>query len=245
MILIFILSFAKFLSQIIPNDLSSSSSSLSHSTSTQVGSSTLLTSESSALAVSNNGFSASSIAKGLSVANDYAISTEAIATTFGDPFSLIKEQEFAYNVHTLYSDDILFNQTNFKSNSYSAMDFKGALVSYRSALSETLTAKEFQNGVVHDAQYQYAKIQTGTEILGGVETENMRDIVIEFDISQQKVLVERILTNESKIMVISAASSLLTSLIKEDQEMLQKLYSMKCGCKMIKDYLVELLKESA
>ena len=243
MILLFLLSLVQ--SQIVPNDISSTSSSISHSTSTQVGSSTLLTSESSALSVSNNGFSATSIAKGLSVANDYAISTEAIASTIGDPFSLLKEQEFAYNVHTLYSDDIIFNQTNFKSNSYSAMDFKGALVSYRTALSETLTAKEFQNGVVHDAQYQYAKIQTGTEILGGVETENMRDIVIEFDISKQKVLVERILTNESKIMVISAASSLLTSLLKEDQATLQKLYSMKCGCKMIKNYLVELLKESA
>ena len=73
----------------------------------------------------------------------------------------------------------------------------------------------------------------------------MRDIVIEFDVSKQKVLVERIITNESKIMVVSAATNLLTSLIKEDQEYLEKLYNAKCSCKLIKDFLIELLKESA
>lgn len=229
----------------VMSPISSTSSAGSQSSSTQIGGTTLLTSESEALSISNNGFSATSIAKGLAIANNKGITTEAIASTVGDPFSLILEQDYAYNLHTLYSDDKIFNQTNFSSNSYTAMDFNGMLRSYREAMRETLLSKDFQNGVVHDAEYQYAKIQTGTEVLGGLETSNMRDIVIEFDVSKQKVLVERIITNESKIMVVSAATNLLTSLIKEDQDYLEKLYNAKCSCKLIKDFLIELLKESA
>ena len=230
--------------QVIP-PISSTSSAGSQSSSTQIGGTTLLTSESEAISISNNGFSATSIAQGLAIANNKGITTEAVASTVGDPFSLLIEQDYAYNLHTLYSDDKIFNQTNFSSNSYTAMDFNGMLRSYREAMRETLVSKDFQNGVVHDAEYQYAKIQTGTEALGGLETSNMRDIVIEFDVSKQKVLVERIITNESKIMVVSAATNLLTSLIKEDQEYLEKLYNAKCSCKLIKDFLIELLKESA
>ena len=229
-----------------PTPISTSLAS-SQTKSTQYGSYTSLTSESEAIAFSNNGFSASAFSQGLAVANNIAIQTEASASTIGDPFSLLVEQDYAYNLHTLSStDDIIFEQSNFLSNSYTAMDFEGMLHSYRSALSETTTTlSNFQSGVIHDADYQYAKLQTGTDVLGGLATGNTRDIVIEFDISNQKVLIERIITNEDKIMVVSAATNLLTSLIKEDAEYLLLLYNTKCACKAIKNFLVGLLTESA
>jgi hypothetical protein len=229
-----------------PTPISTSLAS-SQTKSTQYGSYTSLTSESEAIAFSNNGFSASALSQGLAVANNIAIQTEASASTIGDPFSLLVEQDYAYNLHTLSStDDIIFEQSNFLSNSYTAMDFEGMLHSYRSALSETTTTlSNFQSGVIHDADYQYAKLQTGTDVLGGLATGNTRDIVIEFDISNQKVLIERIITNEDKIMVVSAATNLLTSLIKEDAEYLLLLYNTKCACKAIKNFLVGLLTESA
>ena len=229
-----------------PTPISTSVAS-SQTKSTQYGTYTSLTSESEAIAFSNNGFSASALSRGLAVANNIAIQTEASASTIGDPFSLLVEQDYAYNLHTLSSsDDIVFEQSNFLSNSYTAMDFEGMLHSYRSALSETTTTfSNFQSGVIHDADYQYAKLQTGTDVLGGLATGNTRDIVIEFDISNQKVLIERIITNEEKIMVVSAATNLLTSLIKEDAEYLLLLYNTKCACKAIKNFLVGLLTESA
>ena len=229
-----------------PTPISTSIAS-SRTQSTQYGSYTSLTSESEAIAFSNNGFSASALSQGLAIANNIAIQTEASASTIGDPFSLLVEQDYAYNLHTLSSsDDIVFEQSNFLSNSYTAMDFEGMLHSYRTALSETTTTvSNFQSGVIHDADYQYAKLQTGTDVLGGLATGNTRDIVIEFDISNQKVLIERILTNEDKIMVVSAATNLLTSLIKEDAEYLLLLYNTKCACKAIKNFLVGLLTESA
>lgn len=223
----------------------STSSAASTSSSLQFQDKTLLSVESQATSVSNNGFSATSIAQGLANANDYGIATNAIARTIGDPFSLVKEQDYAYNLHTLYADDNVFNETNYSANSYSAMDFEGMLVSYRTAMSETITSTDYQNGVMHDAEYQYAKLTTGTNNLGALETQNTRDIVVEFDISNVKVLVERILTNEDKVMVVSAANSLLTSLIKQDREYLQMLYKGKCSCKQLKDFLVGLLTDSA
>lgn len=241
----FILTLISFVKTQIPLSSSSSSSSSSTAIKDQFNDQTSLSTISEALAFSTNGFSATAIANGLSQANEFSITSSAVASVPRDPFAIV-QQDYAIGIHSFVSfdNDKIFNEANFQSNSYTAMDFNMQLKSYRTAMSETLSSINYKNGVVHDADYEYAKLQTGTDVLSGIATGNKRDLVIEFDISHEKVLIERIITNENKVMLISAANVLLTNLIENDKLYLENLYRKKCACKEIKEFLIDMLKES-
>jgi hypothetical protein len=84
--------------------------------------------------------------------------------------------------------------------------------------------------------------QTGSPIL--MTQEVQKEIVITFDTSKEKIIIEKLIKRDNRVIIVSAAKYLKSSLVKSNVYYIKQLISSSCNCQAVKDYIIEILAES-
>ena len=71
-----------------------------------------------------------------------------------------------------------------------------------------------------------------------------REILITIDAGSEKLIIERIIGNDNRVLIVSAAKYLKKSLSNEIKHFFKGLYDQQCNCKLIREYAMDMLAES-
>jgi len=101
---------------------------------------------------------------------------------------------------------------------------------------QTITAKSLDSIVIDSSNKDDPNLLTNKK---------GSDIIIEINSDDEKLIVEKMISRDERVIIVNAAKYLFKDLIKSDQVHIEKLLKQKCNCKKVKDYLIELLAEAA
>ena len=83
--------------------------------------------------------------------------------------------------------------------------------------------------------------QTGSPI---VMTQYIqKDITITFDTCKEKIVIEKLIKRDDRVIIVSAAKYLQPALVISNVNYIKQLISGNCNCKAVKDYIIEILAE--
>jgi hypothetical protein len=111
---------------------------------------------------------------------------------------------------------------------------------------DNLNNYENESQGIKDETYDLSTIENNTKSDNSsnyfTQTQK-REIVITIDAGSEKLIIERIIGNDNRVLIVSAAKYLKKSLPKEVKDYFQELYDQKCNCKLIREYAMDLLAE--
>jgi hypothetical protein len=94
-----------------------------------------------------------------------------------------------------------------------------------------------------DKTQQTSSTNTLTGELGVLSQDKKSDIVITIDTSNEKFIIQRIIGNEERVIIVSASKFLKSSLTENESQNIADLLKGNCNCRKIKDYLIDMLAE--
>jgi hypothetical protein len=136
---------------------------------------------------------------------------------------------------------------NFATNYRTTVNPDGNAIYENTEQSDAGTYRVIQNGrnTIIDNKTDSVHIDGSTISNANlVDTSSKRDVTITVDAGDEKLIVEKIIGNDQRVIIVSAAKFLLDSLAKDDVAQIIQLYKDTCNCRQVKNYLMELLAEA-
>jgi hypothetical protein len=97
--------------------------------------------------------------------------------------------------------------------------------------------------LIKDKSQKISSTNTLTGELGVLSREKKSEIIITIDTSNEKFIIQRIIGNEERVIIVSASKFLKSSLTDTETQNIANLLKGNCNCKKIKDYLIDMLAE--
>lgn len=98
--------------------------------------------------------------------------------------------------------------------------------------------------VVNDRSVQASTIQSQTGQPNQLTQTISKDITITIDSNNEKLIIEKLIHRDDRVIIVTAAKYLKRSLHSTEINEIQQLIYGQCNCKKIKDYVIELLAEA-
>jgi hypothetical protein len=97
---------------------------------------------------------------------------------------------------------------------------------------------------VNDRSVQAATIQSQSGQPHQITQSLSKDITITIDSKNEKLIIEKLIHRDDRVIIVTAAKYLKRSLHSAEVNDIQQLIYGQCNCKKIKDYVIELLAEA-
>ena len=97
--------------------------------------------------------------------------------------------------------------------------------------------------LIKDKSQKISSTNTLTGELGVLSQDKKSEIIITIDTSNEKFIIQRIIGNEERVIIVSASKFLKSSMTDTETQNIANLLKGNCNCKKIKDYLIDMLAE--
>lgn len=143
------------------------------------------------------------------------------------------------NADTITSTD--YNNSTVKKTALDDTVTVGSDSSFQIGANKTLTDSQ---EVITDVNSQKSDIQTQTASNSNLNQANTQDIVITINTGSDKLIIEKLISKDDRVIIVSAARYLQSSLQSTDQSYIKSLIAGSCNCKQVKDYVIEMLAQA-
>ena len=213
----------------------------------------LVATKSEANAEATRGYT--SIGAATSVAKSDKLSTSSAVTAVADASSSDKLKQASASQETLSTFSTsqtgqayqeLIDSASYKTGQTRTTSLDESVSIAKSDQYQVSENKKLVNdfSTITDKTEKTSQTDTVTNELGVLSQEKKSNIVITIDSSVEKIIIERIIGNEERVIIVSAAKFLKSSLGQSDAANIMQLLNESCNCKRVKDYLIEMLAEA-
>ncbi len=234
-------------SGVLDPNISADASSLASSTDN------IVTTKSEANAEATRGYTA--VGAAASVAKSDNLSTSSAVTAVADASlsDKLKQATASQETTSTYSTgqtgqayEELVNSDSYKTAQTKTTSLDDSVSIAKSDQFQVSEDKKLVNdfATITENTVQTSTTDTLTNELGVLSQEKKSDIVITIDTSAEKIIIERIIGNEQRVIIVSAAKFLKSSLGVSDAANIKQLLTESCNCRKAKDYLIEMLAEA-
>jgi hypothetical protein len=120
--------------------------------------------------------------------------------------------------------------------------------------TSTFSAQQYQVGqekkltnqqqTVTDKSTQTSTLESFSGAGNKLSQNTSKDIVITIDTGAEKLIIEKLIRRDDRVIIVTAAKYIKSSLITSEIAYIQQLIAGTCNCKKVKDYVIEMLAEA-
>lgn len=136
--------------------------------------------------------------------------------------------------------------TSYTTGITKRIDLNDEVKTYGTAQFEIGHDKSLSNSqqVVNDRTVQASTIQSQSGQPNQLTQTISKDITITIDSNNEKLIIEKLIHRDDRVIIVTAAKYLKRSLHSTEINEIHQLIYGQCNCKKIKDYVIELLAEA-
>lgn len=146
-----------------------------------------------------------------------------------------------------YQSDIL-NTDQFEANNKKTITQSDEEIRESQYIAMNTLDQNFRNNIqtINDKSFEMSSLEGVTNNDGSRRSftqAEKREIVITIDAGDEKLIIEKIIGNDNRVIIVSAAKYLLKSIPQDVKNYFEILYNETCNCKLVNEYAMDLLAE--